>query len=190
MKLIGITGKARSGKDTIADYLMQEKWFDTISFAAPIKRGIQAAFNLQSDEPGEDREAIIPHLGVSKRYLYQTFGTEYGRNLIRDDIWIVMAQQTLDKIHHREMTNPGLFTDTPGVVISDVRFDNEAEFIKRNNGVIIHVERENAAAVNQHVSEAGIDPQHIDFYINNNGTLEQLYDRVDEILGELKCKNC
>lgn len=182
MILIGITGKARSGKDTIADYLLQHKWFETISFANPVKRGIQAAFNLPADKLNEDKEQIIPELGYSKRQLYQLFGTEFGRNILGEDIWVKSAQLTLNKIVERSHKQPGIFIDVPGVVISDVRFDNEAEFVKKNNGIIVEVRRESATAVNDHVSEAGINPMLIDYVIENNGTIQQLNDRINEIL--------
>lgn len=176
--IIGLTGKARSGKDTIADYLAKHHMLDVISFAQPVKAGVIAAFGLEPDKPDEDREQVIPHIGKSKRELYQLFGTEFGRDMIDHDIWVKMAQHNLNKARNA----PYYYTDWQGAVFTDVRFDNEAEFIKRNGGIIIEVIRDNAPKVRAHVSEEGINEQFIDYVIFNNGTIDELHAEVDSIL--------
>jgi hypothetical protein len=190
MIIIGLAGEARVGKDTAADFLIQEHWFEPISFATPIKRGVQSAFGLDPDKPNENREAILSDYGFSKRQLYQMFGTEFGRDMLGDDIWIKVAQRTLNNIIYQEENNPGLFTDSKGIVFTDVRFDNEAEFIKRNGGHIIKIERTvNMPRVNPHCSEDGINPNLITTTIVNNGTIKELHDQINLVLQEIKkCK--
>ena len=191
MYLIGITGKARSGKDTIADHLALEHWFEIYSFAQPIKRGIQSTFMLDPDTPNEDREAPT-WTGLSKRQMYQLFGTEFGREMIDPDIWIKCADRAIAKIQHSEMHNPGLFTDTSGVVIPDVRFDNEAEFILSRGGIIIEVVRPINEVVNKHVSEDGISRNLITTTIMNDNTVDDLHNKVGNLFtsGVLQsCKN-
>jgi hypothetical protein len=67
------------------------------------------------------------------------------------------------------------------VVISDVRFPNEALFI-RNNGILLHVFRENKEKVIEHSSEIPIKTQPGDLAVSNNGTIEELYDNVERVL--------
>jgi len=65
------------------------------------------------------------------------------------------------------------------IVIKDIRFENEAEFLRRHNGCIWHIVRNDAERVNAHSSEQGIAVQNGDVIIDNNGTLQQLAERVE-----------
>ncbi len=65
------------------------------------------------------------------------------------------------------------------IIIKDIRFENEAEYIRKIGGAIWHIVRENAEPVNQHSSELGIAAQDSDTIIQNNGTLEEYRDKLD-----------
>lgn len=65
------------------------------------------------------------------------------------------------------------------VIIKDVRFENEADFIRSHNGTIWHVKRDNAAKVINHSSERGIEIKQGDIIINNNGSLIELESTVE-----------
>lgn len=164
--IIGITGRAQSGKSTIADYLLSIlPGYEIDSFAAPLKAMLRAGFGLTSTHTdGAFKETILPDFGVSPRKMMQTLGTEWGRHMIHKDIWVIVAEQNPNNMR----------------IFSDVRFENEAAFIRRN-GILIHVER-NSALNMDHESENGVIPDVNDYFINNNGGLQMLFDQVDSIM--------
>ena len=157
IKLLGITGKARSGKDTAADFLVANGWV-RYRFADPLKAAIRVMFGLtEVHTDGVYKERPIPWLGVSPRQLMQTLGTEWGREMIRDDIWLRVADKILIDVEDQGAI---------GVVIPDVRFPNEAAWIRNHGGTVVELKRTAAEQVHAHVSEAGIDePDHS--YVND-----------------------
>lgn len=168
--LIGIAGRARSGKDTVANFIIAAIGGYRYSFADPI-RAMLAPLGVDMNDPywQARKEDVIPALGVSPRRMMQTLGTEWGRNLINSDLWLVMAHQRL-------------LRNGPGMVISDVRFENEAAWIRKHGGRIIHVIRPEAKAVEAHASEDGIEMLDTDAQLFNSGTLEELQLSVRELL--------
>lgn len=163
MKIIGLTGAARSGKDTVALYLDGHFGFSRLALATPLKQGIEAMFGLpQSMWSDEKKELEIPGLGVSPRRMAQTLGTEWGRNTLGEDIWLKVLERRIDELQVDQ------------VVITDVRFANEARWVKDRGGLLIRVERPNVRAIAAHSSEAGIAPEVHDVVIVNDGTLEDL----------------
>lgn len=114
------------------------------------------------------KEDVIPAIGKSPRELMQTLGTEWGRNLVNEDLWLILARQRLLKMG-------------PGMVISDVRFDNEALWVRKLGGRIIHVKRDLAERVKQHSSEVGVTVEPGDGVIVNNGSLEDLQQSVKDL---------
>lgn len=168
--LIGIAGRARSGKDTVANFIIAAIGGYRYSFADPI-RAMLAPLGVDMNDPywQARKEDVIPALGVSPRRMMQTLGTEWGRNLINPDLWLVMAHQRL-------------LRNGPGMVISDVRFENEAAWIRKHGGRIIHMIRPEAKAVEAHASEDGIEMLDTDAQLFNNGTLEELQLTVRELL--------
>lgn len=170
MNLIGLIGKARSGKDTAANYLQMLHGYNRYAFAEPIKDMISAAFGYQIGESeGADKEQVIEWLGKSPRQLMQLLGTEWGRDLVHPNLWLLLADQTLQ--HHTRVGSHGL-------VISDVRFDNEAEWIIKQGGTLIEITRGAASAVNQHASESGIDESYPRFTVANDQTVDDLYEAL------------
>lgn len=165
--LIGITGRARSGKDTLASFIIAAQGGYRYSFADPI-RAMLIPLGVDMGDPywASRKEEIIPALGVSPRRLMQTLGTEWGRHLINPDLWLLMAQQRL--LHHG-----------PGMIIPDVRFENEAAWVRKYGGRIIHLKRDSVTPIEEHVSEAGVEfvPE-TDMVLTNNGTLEEMQHLV------------
>lgn len=168
--LIGIAGRARSGKDTVANFIVAAIGGYRYSFADPI-RAMLVPLGVDMSDPywQARKEEPIPALGVSPRRMMQTLGTEWGRQLINPDLWLIMAHQRL-------------LQSGPGMIISDVRFDNEAAWIRRHGGRIIHVIRPDTKAVEAHASEDGIEVKDVDVRLFNNGTLEELQLSVRELL--------
>lgn len=80
---------------------------------------------------------------------------------------------------------PGIPQTTSVIVITDIRFENEAAFLRSHNGVIWHIVRPGVQLVNAHSSEAGIERKPVDIVIMNDGSLDQLEQRVKQAWGQL-----
>lgn len=172
--LIGLTGRARSGKTTAAEYLAGTFMLEHYAFADPLRDGLMAIFNLDpSDFEGDRKEQPLAWLPHSPRQLMQSMGTEWARNTVHPDVWVKLAEQNLDYI----ATALGTVI---GFVISDIRFENEADFVRRRGGTVIHISRHNAEPVNAHVSEAGVKASDNDIYLRNDGSVEQFLRSLDE----------
>lgn len=179
--IIGLSGYARSGKDTVADYLVENHGFVKLSFATPMREslyrlnpdirdmtglvyGFQQAVNLFG---WEDMKTHFP----SYRGLMQRMGTEVGREMFGEDFWVDQALRKAPA--------------DANVVFSDVRYQNEAYAIQRNFGEVWRVERPGVSAANDHTSEKDLDDYKFDHKILNYGPVEDLYETVTTILTDL-----
>ena len=168
--IIGICGAAGSGKGSVAG-ILEMRGFATLSFADPLYAAVSAITGLTVAEL-QDRnrkEVPIDWIGVSPRRLLQTLGTEWGRQMIHEDIWIRATMQRM--LYGGDYCLP------------DVRFANEARAIKEAGGVVWRVERPGhsllAGAAAAHASEQGVTDADIDSRIVNDGTLADLQATVD-----------
>lgn len=171
--IIGLCGAAGSGKDTVAGILKREAGFSDISFAEPIYRAVAAVTGMSVEQLSDRRikEQPIEWLGRSPRVLLQTLGTEWGRDTIRDDIWVRIAMQRAAEVTH--------------AAITDVRFANEAQAIRDAGGVVWRVVRPLAVLDEEaarHPSEAGIADGLVDAVIDNSGTLDDLEAAIRRLL--------
>lgn len=174
--LIGLTGAAGSGKNTVADLLGWRQ----MAFAQPLYRMLSAMTGLPVEEL-QDRsrkEAVIPWLGKSPRQLLQSLGTEWGRDTIGPDVWV---NATL--MHAKPMLAAG-----ENIVITDVRFDNEAIAIIGVGGRVFRVVRPGhgclAATTASHVSEAGVSDHLVTAEIRNDGPLDALRAAAEAVILE------
>jgi hypothetical protein len=190
--LIGLTGAAGAGKDTVANILIKEfdqvnKPVAQIAFADTLKEMMCVLLSC-TREKLEDRlfkESPHPILGgKTPRYAMQTIGTEWGRNMIDSEIW---TNATKAKIN--ELIELGIFS---AVVTTDVRFDNEARLIQELGGVVIGIERPNnpLAIGSQHASECGVSKDLIDeFFLNDAEGIDALKEKVVDFFGNLNYEN-
>lgn len=170
ISIVAFAGPAGSGKDTAGQYLIEKFGFKKLSFATPLKNML-AAMGCPCPATADEKEAIIPWLGVSWRHLGQTLGTEWGRELVSPDIWVLIAEQFM-------RTEGGRF------VITDCRFENEAALVRRMNGVVVVLdgrEHEMTGSTKTHRSEAGLDFNEHDLTIDNGGTIAELYAQLDTV---------
>lgn len=170
--LIALAGKARTGKNTVAAFVQAQYGGYQYAFASPIRAMLKAGFNLDLDDSywAQRKEEPIPMLGKSPRQLMQTLGTEWGRNLVHPDLWLLLAQSAFG--------NRG-----PGMIITDMRFENEAAWIRRAGGTVVHVERNAAPTVNAHSSEGQLMRQPQDVVLYNDLDLESLQHAVSKLWG-------
>ena len=179
-KLYGIAGFARTGKDTIGNYMCGVHHYRKYAFADPIKEAASKMFGVPLEyfyDGDRDRELVLPEWDYSPRQMIQLLGTEGGRDLFREDIWVKRSEIEWKNFCSGEPVECGM-------VITDVRFENEAKMIREMGGKIIHVFRDKASPINSHISEAGIVVGEEDTTIFNNGTLPELCDTIDIIIGE------
>lgn len=122
--VIGIHGPLNGGKDTVCSILktLRPGQFAQYAFARPLKEAgmILFGFTMEHFEDRVLKEQVDPYWGFSPRKAMQLLGTEYGRQLLREDIWIRRAQREVELNKAK-----GLKT-----IITDVRFENEAEWIR------------------------------------------------------------
>lgn len=174
-KIIGITGKAGSGKDTAARYLREYRptQFRSIAFADPIRDAMRVIFGWDhSYFEHPKKNEVDERFGISPRKAMQTLGTEWGRNFINTDLWLILAGARAEPL-----LGAGF-----NVMVTDVRFENEAQWIRKNGGVVWHIDRkvEDATGGNAgHSSESGVKFVKGDVRINNNETLGYMYDVLD-----------
>ena len=178
--IIGLTGYAGTGKDTVRELLCTNHGFEGMAFADPIRMMLRELLlsNGITDAWMQDRqlkEAVIPALGVSYRHMAQTLGTEWGRSL-HTDFWTRTAGAYIDDANQQ----PGTFNAS--FVVSDVRFANEAQWVRERGGVIWRVERSAAVPVRAHASEAEIYHIHADAVVDNNGSIDALQLQVSQLL--------
>jgi dephospho-CoA kinase len=96
MKLIGVTGFARSGKDTVGQILVREHNYVRFAFADPIKKMIADMLEMPLHKLEELKDQQLVHLdGLTPRYLMQTLGTEWGRDMIHKDLWVRLLREKI-----------------------------------------------------------------------------------------------
>lgn len=164
--IVGICGPARAGKDTLARVLIGMGYVKD-SFAAPIRNYVAQLCGLTLDQLELVKDFPSDALaGKTPRYAMQTLGTEWGRKLIAQDLWInyLMRRATGQRL-----------------VVPDIRFENEAQAIIKQGGIILKVVRPGVEIVEStHASEAGIPDSLVDHtFVNDKGVKELGHAVVD-----------
>lgn len=159
MKLIGLHGHAGAGKNTFAEEFHYASFFE-YSFATPIKTVCMEVFGLSHMDflDRNRKEELIDFWNKSPRELAQYVGTEMFRNHFGSDIWIKSLEARLIRdLYAREHENKK-------VIITDVRFQNEADWIIKQGGWIIHLTRpghEGNVGIQGHLSEQPLNFAHL-----------------------------
>jgi hypothetical protein len=202
--IIGICGFIGSGKDTVADYLVNFHEFRRESFANTLKDAVAAVFGWdrtllegRTKEAREWREQVDPWWAerlamptLTPRWVLQYWGTEVCRKSFHDDIWIASLENKLRN-------------SKDNVVISDCRFPNEIQSIRDAGGKIVWVQRgelpdwyqtavdanagHNYAVQNLkmrkiHASETAWVGTDFDTIIDNNQSIDDLYQQAKLIV--------
>lgn len=168
MILIGLSGKKKSGKNTVANFItsMSSQPVQQLAFATNLKIAVAKLMQVSAVEIEANKELY--------RGLLQWYGTEYMKGKYGQDYWI------------KKLGNEIVVMDVPVIVITDVRFKLEADFIKDCDGIIVRVERSKLDNYDQHPSEVELDEYPFDYRISNTDTLDYLNDMTKSFLIKIK----
>lgn len=173
--LIALTGKARAGKDTAACALVQTYGFYSTAFAAALKEACMFKFGLSQNDvmTQEGKARYVEQWGLTVGEILQREGTEGTRDFWGEDFWLRRWDMT-----YQEALEQG-YTD---VVVTDCRFDNEAQAIIDRGGKVIKITRPDLQPLTgrdpNHRSEAGVSDQLISRFIVNNAGVQELKDQI------------
>lgn len=160
--IIGIAGKKRAGKDTLAAGLSAALGLPRDSFAAPIRAFVGQITGMRPEELEASKETPLAWLdGMTPRRMMQTVGTEWGRQSVHSELWV-----------------RSLFARAPrsGVIVSDVRFPNEADAILARGGIVFRVNRLGQGAGDEHLSEVPLPDHLVTVELFNDSTPERLVE--------------
>lgn len=155
--IIGLCGYAGAGKDALGQILVERHGFVRLAFADAVKaEAIEAGWNGKKDAAGR---RMLQEIGMARR-------------AEAEDYWVVQAARQL---------RAGRST-----VITDVRFENEVDFLRCLQGTLVRVTRPGVGPVNDHVSETALDHFTPCYVIENSGTLEDLEAQAVILLAALE----
>lgn len=173
VNIIGISGYARSGKD-LARVALEARGYSRVALADQIRNSLFLLNPLVSDskrlveavnEYGWDKaKTAFPEI----RSLLQRQGTEVGRERWNENFWIDLAFRNVP--------------ENSRIVVPDVRYPNEAEFIRSRGGQIWRVNRTGVEPKNAHKSEHALDDYDFDHVLLNDSTPEMMDASIAEIL--------
>jgi len=184
-----IIGKIDSGKTTLAKYFTNHGYTE-YTFADPIKQFAVSIGFEQHEVFGTQEEKLMVNktYNISGREFLQKFGTDVCREKLTQSI----PNMNLNGLGLWARVMEAKLQKNTKIVISDGRFEDEAELVKKYNGVIIRIHREcdsdyggHSAQIEKHVSEVAMDNITADIIINNSGTLDDLRIIVNNIMKEL-----
>lgn len=177
--IIGLTGHAQSGKDTAGKYLVENHGFTRIGLADAVKDCLYALnprVPMFSDQDnyngGFPLQAAVNSCGWDSckndngeiRQLLQRMGTEVGRQIISETVWLDIASRKIKELG-----------PSAKVVITDIRFPNEAEWVRSLGGKVVRINRPGFGPVNDHASDARLSDDLVDAEVNNAGTLDSFH---------------
>lgn len=196
-RLIGLGGKLRAGKDAVGDYLEEKHDFVKLGMSDALN---EALLKLNPIIPRDDWEGTHPNTFIrykdlhdavgyveakknpEVRRLLQMLGTEVGREMIDQDVWVKIAEKKI--LEH--------WANGKSVVITAMRFPNEIEMLERLGGFSVWVERPTAdrlgdtqgdeVQIGAHASENSVSEVDFQFTLLNDSTLDALYAKVEEVL--------
>ena len=174
--VIFLHGLKGSGKDTTAKILIDKFNFKKVAFADPIKIVLMKTFNLKTEEEYDF---------FKRNDLFNGFRIVNGRDVLRN---IGMLMRSYDDKQFINYVNK-FINENKNAVVTDLRFDNELEYansldVKNDKKLLIKVKRDSIEQDN-HISEKGFPDEVFEYVIENNGTLEELEEKVNKIINSL-----
>ena len=189
--LIGLTGYAGTGKDTVADWLCANKQFVKLRFADTLKMVVATLFDWpqSSLEDRTFKEHVDSRWGISPRQAMQWLGTEglrEGMPNTYQDMFNTVGRNFWVK---RFLADAQTFTGYD-IVVPDCRFQNEVDAIRDQGGIVYQVIRDSHEPQGEvHASERINQLQGVASYIDNNGSIDDLYHNLSVIFTERRIFN-
>ena len=162
-QLIGMSGFARSGKDTASEYLKDIHGYDMRAIATPLKN-------------------ILPKVDEYVAHMVDDYGWEKAKERMKVREGLQRLGATLREEFGQDflpLMAMGKITKDTLLVVSDIRTHREVEIIREHGGLVVRVERPGVGPANADVTEAVVD---YDYLVENNGTLEELYFEIEKII--------
>lgn len=174
--IIGITGHARHGKDSTADIIVSNFGYRKHALADVMKEACRVIFGWTDEYLyGDKKDSEDKTYGISPRHALQSLGTEWGQ-------YELSKYDSFSKVTGRKLWVNSLLNRVRGdTVISDVRFQHEAEAIRERGGFIIRVNRDYPVDLS-HESEQAVNKIRPDFFVDNFGCLNDLEITVKAIV--------
>lgn len=183
-RVIGIHGRKRSGKGTIADYLVGNNHYSVIKFADPLKDMLKILLQYWNFDhetinrclEGDLKEVPLKELGgKTSRYAMQTLGTEW-RELIDSGLWVNIAVHRIEKA----------LREGKQIVVDDLRFPHEAQALRDIVGcelwMVSNCRIEDTSSKDTHTSEQVLNKELFSAFFKNDDTFEYLYRQIDSRL--------
>jgi hypothetical protein len=188
-RLIGLGGYALSGKDTFADHLVALGWrktymsyaleqalltLDPVITSWPHRWGghwgevcdrLPLAGYLRYSEIHELVGYDASKLNTEVRRMLQVLGTEIGRNMLGENVWVDAAFKKVDELRAHS-----------SVAITGIRYPNELAAIKTRGGVSVWISRPGFTPINSHTSDNALGPDDFDIVIENAGDVAALFE--------------
>lgn len=180
--IVGFIGPSGCGKDTAADYLVEKYGFKKMSFAEPLKKMVKECFILTDEQCyGDKKDVVDERWGCSPREMFQVLGTEFAQYMLPE-----LLPSLKDKFEKKCFWVKHLMENIKNeekhcIVIPDVRFRHEVDFLLKENTYLFRIERSNVKETRSHQSEEewkDFDETKI-FPITNDGTKEELHKKLD-----------
>lgn len=179
--IIGLIGKKRSGKDSFASVLVERYGYKRVAYADPLREALlrmDPCVDWDMDDDGDitpyQLSEVVGWIGWERakdivpdvRRLLQSFGTDAIRE-IDEDFWVRAGAKQID--------------ETPGpVVVTDVRFPNEADAIRKRGGLLVRITRPGYDG-DGHPTETALDDYRADMEVSNTKDLERLYEVANSV---------
>lgn len=183
--LFGLGGYAGVGKDAFADALVEFNDFNKQFMSSPLR---QALLTVDPWILGEDKlyyrysayEEIVKSYEAAKRNpevrrLLQVLGTEVGRNMFGQNVWVDLLDNEVKKLRANDIS----------VVVTGIRYRNELDWVLDNGGHSIWIERPGVEPVNSHSSDNTLSMGDFDIMVSNEGTLGELADSASALVRAL-----
>ncbi len=182
IRLVGLVGMAGSGKDTLADSLAPDGWVK-VAFADALKEICINYLGCTHDDlyTQEGKMRFNKLWGRTNRAILQQVGTEAMRDGFDKNVWVKILGLRVKK----------LLDEGRKVIVTDCRFDNEAQSVIDMGGVVVKIVRDSqgenlSSAEQSHSSEKTLSQNLISCVIDNNGTVEELHDKFMGFIGKTK----
>jgi len=181
MKLIGLVGQKQVGKDTLADFIVKKYGYTKMSLAQPLKEACKSIFQLSNEQVNGNLKEVPDARwnNVTPRKLLQTVGTQLFRdelikhipelNNMENTIWIHNFNLWYEKNKDKK------------IVISDIRFIDEANMITNHGGTLIKITKGEFNNNDLHQSEQELSNIQYDILIENHGTIDEYYNKIDNL---------